>query len=109
MASTSGTKKHKDKSPQKVYVEDSDWDDEFFDFNFLDFSLKTFKPSSNLYNDPLLNLLCDENMLKWGIDMMRDDQNRHGVEEAKHRYILEVNDNEVCVEYRAHDPNQLWK
>nr|KAJ0194779.1 hypothetical protein LSAT_V11C700347730 [Lactuca sativa] len=29
-------------------------------------------------------------MLKWGIDMMRDDQNRHGVEEAKHRYILET-------------------
>lgn len=38
MDSTSNTKKHKTKALKKVYIEDSDSNNEVFDFSFLDFS-----------------------------------------------------------------------
>lgn len=40
---------------------------------------------------------------------MGDDQNRHGVNEAKHGYIPQVNDEEIGVQYRVHNPNHVWR
>ena len=73
-ASTSGTKKPKrPKLPKKTYLPDTDSDDESFEFNFLDFSEETFKAPSKLCDDPFLNLLCDENILRRSNDGMVDD------------------------------------
>nr|KAJ0197261.1 hypothetical protein LSAT_V11C700367550 [Lactuca sativa] len=77
----------KGKGPEKVSVQDSDSDDEVFYFNFLDFSQETFKPPSNLCNSPFLNFLCDENMLKRGIDGSGDDNNQRNVNEVEHGHI----------------------
>ncbi|CAH1436204.1 unnamed protein product [Lactuca virosa] len=111
MTFVSGTKKHKDKrpkigtknekgkGPEKVYVEDSDSNDEVFDFSFLDFSQETCKPPSNLCNDPFRNFLCDENMLKRGIDGPGDDNNQPGVNKVEHGHLPEVNDKEIGVEF----------
>nr|KAJ0213488.1 hypothetical protein LSAT_V11C400185940 [Lactuca sativa] len=87
MASSSGTKKVK--GPEKVYVRDEDSDDDLIDFSFLDFAPETFKPTSNLSDEPFLNILCDENMLRRTLDGMGDDD-KEG-------------------EYRVHDPDIHWK
>ncbi|XP_023738192.1 uncharacterized protein LOC111886191 [Lactuca sativa] len=107
MASSSGTKKVK--GPDKVYVRDEDSDDDLIDFSFLDFAPETFKPTSNLSDDPFLNMLCDENMLRRTLDGMGDDDQEVGVKDPEHDHIDDQNDGEVGVEYRVHDPNIHWK
>ncbi|CAI9293144.1 unnamed protein product [Lactuca saligna] len=87
MASTSGTKKPKGpKLPEKIYLPDSDSDEDAFDFSFLDFFEETFKAPSRLCDDQFLNLLCDEN----------------------HVHLDEGNE-DVGMEYRVHDLNVDWK
>ncbi|CAI9297196.1 unnamed protein product [Lactuca saligna] len=73
-------------------------DDDLIDFSFLDFALETFKPTSNLSDDPFLNILCDENMLRRTVDGMVDDGNEVGVKELQHDHIDDQNDCEVGVE-----------
>ncbi|CAI9277062.1 unnamed protein product [Lactuca saligna] len=107
MASSSGTKKVK--GPEKVYVRDEDSDDDLIDFSFLDFAPETFKPTSNLSDDPFLNMLCDENMLRRTLDGMGDDDHEVGVKDPEHDHIDDQNDGEVGVEYRVHDPDIHWK
>ncbi|CAI9272396.1 unnamed protein product [Lactuca saligna] len=107
MASSSGTKKVK--GPEKVYVRDEDSDDDLIDFSFLDFAPETFKPTSNLSDDPFLNMLCDENMLRRTLDGMGDDDQEVGVKDPEHDHIDDQNDGEVGVEYRVHDPDIHWK
>ncbi|CAH1435536.1 unnamed protein product [Lactuca virosa] len=107
MASSSETKKVK--GPEKVYVRDEDSDDDLIDFSFLDFAPETFKPTSNLSDDPFLNILCDENMLRRTLDRMGDDDQEAGVKDPEHNHIDEQNDGEVGVEYRVHDPDIHWK
>nr|KAJ0227058.1 hypothetical protein LSAT_V11C100029720 [Lactuca sativa] len=109
MASTSGTKKPKGpKLPEKTYLPDSDSDEDAFDFSFLDFSEETFKAPSRLCDDQLLNLLCDENVLRRSIDGMVDDGDIPGVQQKEHAHLDEDNE-DVGVEYRVHDPNVDWK
>ncbi|CAI9295973.1 unnamed protein product [Lactuca saligna] len=107
MASSSGTKKVK--GPEKVYVRDEDSNDDLIDFSFLDFAPETFKPTSNLFDDPFLNMLCDENMLRRTLDEMGDDDQEVGVKDPEHDHIDDQNDGEVGVEYRVHDPDIHWK
>ncbi|CAI9274845.1 unnamed protein product [Lactuca saligna] len=107
MASSSGTKKLK--GPEKVYVRDEDSDDDLIDFSFLDFAPETFKPTSNLSDDPFLNMLCDENMLRRTLDGMGDDDHEVGVKDPEHDHIDDQNDGEVGVEYTVHDPDIHWK
>ncbi|CAI9284732.1 unnamed protein product [Lactuca saligna] len=107
MASSSGTKKVK--GPEKVYVRDEDSDDDLIDFSFLDFAPETFKPTSNPSDDPFLNMLCDENMLRRTLDGMGDDDHEVGVKDPEHDHIDDQNNGEVGVEYRVHDPNIHWK
>ncbi|CAH1447328.1 unnamed protein product [Lactuca virosa] len=107
MASSSGTKKVK--GPEKVYVRDEDSDDDLIDFSFLDFAPETFKPTSNLSDDPFLNILCDENMLRMTLDGMGDDDQEAGVKDPEHDHIDDQNDGEVGVKYRVHDPDIHWK
>ncbi|CAI9298383.1 unnamed protein product [Lactuca saligna] len=86
MASTSHTKKPKrPKLPEKTYLPDSDSDDDAFDFSFLDFSDKTFKAPSKLYDGDI-----------------------PGVQQNDHAY-LDEDDKDVGVEYRVYDPNVEWK
>ncbi|KAL4576352.1 hypothetical protein LXL04_012444 [Taraxacum kok-saghyz] len=106
MASSSGTKK--EKGPEKVYVEDSESDDDGIDLSFFDFFQETFKPTSNSCDDPFLNLLCDENLLRSGIDRMRADETQSRVKETEHPHINEVNQEQVGVEYRIHDSIMAW-
>ncbi|CAH1434822.1 unnamed protein product [Lactuca virosa] len=109
MDSTSGTKKPKGpKLPEKTYLLDSDFDDDAFDFSFLDFSEETFKAPSNLCDDHFLNLLCDENILRRSIDGMVDDGDIPGVQQNEHAH-LDEDDEDIDVEYRVHDPNVDWK
>ncbi|CAI9293687.1 unnamed protein product [Lactuca saligna] len=107
MASSSGTKKLK--GPEKVYVRDEDSDDDLIGFSFLDFAPETFKPSSNLSDDPFLNILCDENKLRRNLDGMGDDDQDAGVKDLEHDHIDDQNDSEVGVEYKVHDPDIQWK
>ncbi|KAL4574138.1 hypothetical protein LXL04_020963 [Taraxacum kok-saghyz] len=104
--SSSGTKKEKGRG--KVYVEDSDFDDDGIDISFFDFSQETFKPTSNSCDDLFLNLLCDENLLRSGIDRLRADHIEPDVKETKHPHINEVNQEQVGVEYRIHDATMEW-
>lgn len=69
MPSISGTKNPK--GSEKTYLPDSNSDDEAFYFSFLHFFEETFKIPSKLCDDSLLNLLCDENILR-SIDGMMD-------------------------------------
>ena len=109
MTSTSGTKKPKGpKLHEKTYLPDSDSDDDAFDFSFLDFSEETFKSPSRLCDDQFLNLLYDENILRRSIDGMVDDGDIPGVQQKEHAHLDEDDEN-VGVEYRAHDPNVEWK
>ncbi|CAI9302433.1 unnamed protein product [Lactuca saligna] len=107
MASSSGTKKVK--GPEKVYVRDEDSDDDLIDFSFLDFAPETFKPTSNLSDDPFLNILCDENMLRRILDGLGDDDQEVGVKDLEHDHVDDQNNGEVGVEYRVHDPDIHWK
>ncbi|CAH1454292.1 unnamed protein product [Lactuca virosa] len=106
MASTSGTKKPKGpKLPKKTYLPDSDSYDEAFDFSFLDFSEETFKaPPPQLCDDPFLNLLCDENILRRSTNGMVDDGYILGGQQNEHAH-LDEGDEDASVEYRVHDPN----
>nr|KAJ0204843.1 hypothetical protein LSAT_V11C500295260 [Lactuca sativa] len=105
MTSTSGTKKPKGpKLHEKTYLPDSDSDDDTFDFSFLDFSEETFKAPSKLCDDHFVNLLCEENILRRSIDGMVDDGDIPGVQQNEHAHLDEDDEN-VGVEYRAHDPN----
>ncbi|KAL4582793.1 hypothetical protein LXL04_007352 [Taraxacum kok-saghyz] len=101
MASSSGKKK--DKGPEKVYVQDSESDDDGVELSFFDFSQETFKPTLNSCDDPFLNLLCDESLLRSGIDRMRADTSQPESNETEHPHF-----NEVGVEYRVHDPSMAW-
>ncbi|CAH1428456.1 unnamed protein product [Lactuca virosa] len=93
MASTSGTKKPKGpKLLEKTYLPDSGSDDEAFDFSFLDFSEETFKSPSKLYDDPFLNLFCEENILRRIIDGMVDDRDIPGGQQNEHAYLNEDNE-----------------
>nr|KAJ0212579.1 hypothetical protein LSAT_V11C400205570 [Lactuca sativa] len=107
MASSSGTKKVK--GLEKVYVRDEDSNDDLIDFSFLDFALETFKPTSNMSDDPFLNILCDENMLRRTVDGMGDDDQEVGVKDPEHDHIDDQNDSEVGVEYGVRDPDIHWK
>nr|KAJ0199022.1 hypothetical protein LSAT_V11C600308110 [Lactuca sativa] len=109
MASTSGTKKHKEpKLPEKTYLPDSYSDDDVFDFSFLDFSEENFKAPSKLYDDHFLNLQFDENILRRDIYGMVDDGDIPGVQQNEHAH-LDEDDEDVGVEYMVHDPNLDWK
>ncbi|CAI9296592.1 unnamed protein product [Lactuca saligna] len=103
MASSFGSKNVK--GPEKVYVKDEDSDDDLIDFRFLDFAPETFKPTSNLSDDPFLNILCDENVLRRTLDGMGDEDQEAGVKDSKLDHIDDQNDGEVGVEYRVHDPD----
>ncbi|CAI9262366.1 unnamed protein product [Lactuca saligna] len=107
IASSSGTKKVK--GNEKVYVKDEDSDDDLIDFSFLDFSPEFFKPTSNLSDDPFLNVLCDENMLRRTLDGMGEDDQEAGVKDLEHEHIDDQNDGQVGVEYMVHDPDIYWK
>ncbi|KAL4589176.1 hypothetical protein LXL04_002080 [Taraxacum kok-saghyz] len=52
----SSSRKKKDKGHEKVYVQDSESDDDGVDIGFFDFSEETFKPTLNSCDDPFLNL-----------------------------------------------------
>ncbi|CAH1452166.1 unnamed protein product [Lactuca virosa] len=80
MACSFGTKNVK--GLEKVYVRDEDSDDDLIDFSFLDFAPETFKPTSNMSDDPFLNILCDENMLRRTLDGMGDDDQEAGVDQT---------------------------
>ncbi|CAH1435250.1 unnamed protein product [Lactuca virosa] len=109
MASTSGTKKPKrPKVPEKTFLQDSDFDDEAFDFGFLDFSKETFKSPSKLCDDLFLNLLCDENILRRSIDGMVANEDNPGGQQHEHVHLDEDDEN-VGIEYTVHDPNVDWK
>ncbi|CAI9286546.1 unnamed protein product [Lactuca saligna] len=100
MASTFGTKKPKGpKLPKKTYLPDSDSDD---DACFLNFFEETFKDPSKLCDDPFLNLLCDENILRRSIDGIINDGDIPGVQQNEHAH-LDEDDEDVGVEYRVHD------
>ncbi|CAH1444885.1 unnamed protein product [Lactuca virosa] len=107
MASSSGTKEVK--GLEKVYVRGENSNDDLIDFSFLDFAPETFKPTSKLFDEPFLNILCDENVLKRTLDGMGDYDNEDGVKEPNHDHIDDQNDYEVGVKYKVHDPNIHWK
>ncbi|CAI9302895.1 unnamed protein product [Lactuca saligna] len=104
---SSGTKKVK--GPKMVYVRDKDSDDDLIDFSFPDFAPETFKPTSNHSDDPFLNILCDENMLRRTLDGMGDDDQEPSVKNPEHNNIDDQNDGEVGVEYMVHDLDIHWK
>lgn len=106
MASSSGKKKGK--GPEKVYVQDSESDDDGVDIGFVDFSEETFKPTLNSCDDPFLNLLCDESLLRSGIDRMKADTGEPDSKETEQPHINEVNQEHLGVEYRVHDPSMPW-
>ncbi|KAL4582631.1 hypothetical protein LXL04_007188 [Taraxacum kok-saghyz] len=106
MASSSGKKK--DKGPEKVYVQDSESDDDGVELSFFDFSQETFKPTLNSCDDPFLNHLCYESLLRSGIDRMRADTSQPESNETEHPHFNEVNEEHVGVEYRVHDPSMAW-
>ncbi|KAL4563693.1 hypothetical protein LXL04_027738 [Taraxacum kok-saghyz] len=85
MASSSGKKKGK--GPEKVYVQDSESDGDGVDIGFVDFSEETFKPTLNSCDDPFLNLLCDESMLRSGIDRMKADTGEPDLKETEQQHI----------------------
>ncbi|KAL4566141.1 hypothetical protein LXL04_030251 [Taraxacum kok-saghyz] len=99
MDSSSGTKKD-----NSMGARSGQSDDDGIDLSFFDFSQQTFKPTLNSCDDPFLNLLCDENLLRSGIDRMRADQTQHDVKGTEHPHINEVNQEQVGVEYMIHDP-----
>ncbi|KAL4579971.1 hypothetical protein LXL04_016142 [Taraxacum kok-saghyz] len=106
MASSSGKKK--DKGPENVYVQDSESDDDGVDIGFFDFSEETVKPTLNNCDDSFLNLLCDKSLLRSGIDRMRADTGEPDLKETEQPHINEVNQEQVGVEYRVHDPSMPW-
>ncbi|KAL4560719.1 hypothetical protein LXL04_032873 [Taraxacum kok-saghyz] len=106
MASSFGKKK--DKGPKKVYVQDSESDEDGVDIGFFDFSEETFKPTLNSCDDPFLNLLCDESLLRSVIDRMRADTGEPDLKETEQPQINEVNQEQVGVEYRVHDSSMPW-
>ncbi|CAH1434397.1 unnamed protein product [Lactuca virosa] len=106
---TSGTKKPKGpKLPEKTYLPNSYSDDEAFDFSLLDFSKETFKAPSKLCDDPFLNLVCDENILRRSIHGMIHDGDIPGGQQNEHAH-LDDDDKDDGVEYRMRDPNVDWK
>lgn len=46
--------------------------------------------------------------VKEGYRRVGDDNNQPGVNDVEHGHIPEANDGEIGVEFRVHDPNQLW-
>ncbi|CAH1422539.1 unnamed protein product [Lactuca virosa] len=114
MAESSRRRKSKElKTTKKTrirYVRDEESNDDLLDLGLLDVEEDNFNPTSNLCDDPFLNILCDDKMLK-NNQFERDDEvdveDIHQVEH-EHEHLEDENDLEVGVEFRVHDPLVKW-
>ncbi|CAI9300681.1 unnamed protein product [Lactuca saligna] len=115
MAESSWRMKSKEsKSTKKTklrYVRDEEEsDDDRLELGLLDVEPYNFNPTSNLCNDPFLNILCDDKMLKnnqFEGDDGADVEDIHQ-EEHEHEHLEDENGLEVGVEFRVHDPIVKW-
>lgn len=115
MAESSRRMKSKESKATKKtklrYVRDEEEsDDDRLDLGLLDVEPDNFNPTSNLCDDPFLNILCDDKMLK-NNQFERDDEadveDIHQ-EELEHEHLEDENGLEVGVEFRVHDPTVKW-
>ncbi|CAI9281333.1 unnamed protein product [Lactuca saligna] len=92
------------------YLRDEDSDDVLLDLGLLDVEPDNFNPTSNLCDNPFLNILCDDKMLKnnqFEGDDEVDVEDIHQVEH-EHEHLEDENDLEVGVEFRVQDPTIKW-
>ncbi|CAI9259680.1 unnamed protein product [Lactuca saligna] len=115
MAESSRRMKSKESKATKKtklrYVRDEEEsDDDRLDLGLLDVEPDNFNPTSNLCDDPFLNILCDDKMLKnnqFEGDDEADVEDIHQ-EELEHEHLEDENGLEVGVEFRVHDPTVKW-
>nr|KAJ0208753.1 hypothetical protein LSAT_V11C400198760 [Lactuca sativa] len=114
MAESSQRRKSKESKMKKKtnirYVRDEDFDDVLLDLGLLDVEPDNFNPTSNLCDNPFLNILCDDKMLKnnqFEGDDEADVEDIHQVEH-EHEDLEDENDLEVGVEFRVQDPTVKW-
>lgn len=58
------SRKSKEKFADVKYVPNEDSDDDLLDISYLYSEPETFKPSSTMFDDLFLNMLCKENIFK---------------------------------------------
>ncbi|CAI9263136.1 unnamed protein product [Lactuca saligna] len=118
MAESSRRMKSKESKATKKtklrYVRDEEEsDDDRLDLGLLDVEPDNFNPTSNLCDDPFLNILCDDKMLKNNQFEGDDEADVADVEdihqeELEHEHLEDENGLEVGVEFRVHDPTVKW-
>ncbi|CAI9284709.1 unnamed protein product [Lactuca saligna] len=114
MAESSRRMKSKSKATKKKklrYVRDEEESDyDRLDLGLLDVEPDNLNPISNLCDNPFLNILCDDKMLKNNQFEGGDEAEVEDIhqEELEHEHLEDENGLEVCVEFKVHDPTIKW-